>query len=370
MSQLAWRGLAVVVGAVVAWNLVALGLDRTAGSPGGPTSSSYATAPGGLAAYADLLERAGHPVTRLREAPAEAGLEPGATLVVLDPGNVSDDDLLALRRFVEVGGTLVLGGPSAASAARGLLEDPPGPPAGGIAEARLLAPVPEVAGVASVRSAGEASWAAAGEALPVLGSGSRTLAAVATPGEGRLVLLADASPLQNRLLDAADNAAFGLALAGPAGAPVVFVESVHGYGRASGLRAIPTSWRWALAGLLLAGLLFMLARGRRLGPPERETRALPPPRRDYVESLAATLAKTKGPAATAPLRAAARERLERRTHGEPPDLEGTARRLGLSEEEARAVLAPPAGGTDIMALGRALARLEAGPGATTRGESQ
>src|SRR5207249_7350779 len=102
-------------------------------------------------------------------------------------------------------------------------------------------------------------------------------------GRGRVALLADASPLQNRFLGEADDAALGLALAGPRKRPVAFVESVHGYGRASGVRAIPTSWRWALGGLVLAALVLIWARGRRLGPAERTTRDLPPPRRDYVD---------------------------------------------------------------------------------------
>ena len=110
-------------------------------------------------------------------------------------------------------------------------------------------------------------------------------------GRGRIVLLADSSPLQNRLLGEADNAAFALALSGRG--PLTFVESVHGYGPQRGLAALPARFGWALIGLLLAALVFMVARGRRLGPPERERRELPPPRRAYVDALAATMARGK-----------------------------------------------------------------------------
>ena len=55
-------------------------------------------------------------------------------------------------------------------------------------------------------------------------------------GTGVMVLLP--GPLQNRLLDRRDNAAFGLQLAG-AGRRVAFLETYHGYGRSSGLRALP-----------------------------------------------------------------------------------------------------------------------------------
>jgi hypothetical protein len=73
---------------------------------------------------------------------------------------------------------------------------------------------------------------------------------------------------------------------------VVFAESLHGYGPSRGLAAIPNRWRLAFAGLALAGLLWVLARARRLGPPERTTAAPPPPRGAYVEALALLLRHT------------------------------------------------------------------------------
>jgi hypothetical protein len=66
-------------------------------------------------------------------------------------------------------------------------------------------------------------------------------------GAGRVLALADATPLQNRSSAEADNAALGRLLAGPDGAPVSFVESVHGYGVVEGLRRCPSApvSRWA-----------------------------------------------------------------------------------------------------------------------------
>ena len=51
--------------------------------------------------------------------------------------------------------------------------------------------------------------------------------------------------------------------------------------------ALPSRWKVLLAGLVLAALVYLVARGRRLGPPEEESREPPPPRRAYVDSLAA-----------------------------------------------------------------------------------
>jgi hypothetical protein len=225
-------------------------------------------------------------------------------------------------------------------------------------------PVAETAGVERVRSAGDGGWTAAKAALPVVGRpGDPALVLVSELGAGRVVLLADASPVQNRALARADNAALGLALAGPPGRPVAFLETVHGYGESRGLAALPASWRWALAGLTIAALVWLLARAWRLGPPEREARDLAPPRRAYVDALGATLARTRRPGeAVQPVRAAARRRLERRAGlrpgAQPEELRRAAERLGLSEEEARAVTGE---NDEVMAAGRALARL-GGPG--------
>ena len=159
--------------------------------------------------------------------------------------------------------------------------------------AEPLVPVAGGAGVRAVELCGVGVWEDAGEALPVLAGARGVVAVAADAGQGRMLLLADSSLLQNRCIGRADNAAFALALAGERDRPVLFVESVHGYGAATGIRAFPDRWLYAFGGLLLAALVFLWARGRRLGPPEAEHRTFPPPRRDYVESLGALLARTK-----------------------------------------------------------------------------
>jgi hypothetical protein len=166
-------------------------------------------------------------------------------------------------------------------------------------------------------------------------------------------------------LERADNAAFGLALAGDPGTPAYFAEGVHGYGTETGIGAIPDRWKWVLGGLTLAALLWMVAIGRRLGPPEEEERMLPPPRRAYVDALATTLARTKQRAdAVAPVRAEVRAALARRA-GIPVDaddraLRGAASIHGLSGEEIKAIFEPVGSEQDVLAAGRALAKLGGG----------
>ena len=356
-------GLAAVV---VLFGVAVVVLDRLTPAPQGPDSSSFATSPEGLAAYADLLRHAGHPVERRRRELARERLSPERTLVVLDPRGLPPEEARAIGAFVRAGGRLVAGGTSGTAWLEGALDEAPEPGAERDGDARPLVPVPETAGVATVSGPGLAGWGRAGAALPVLGPPEAPLAVLAVRGRGRALLLASAAPLQNRSLRRADNAALGLAAAGPAERPVVFLETVHGYGTASGLAALPADARWLLGGLLLAALLFAWSHARRIGPPEENELPLPPPRADYVDALAGALVRTGRPAEVArPLRAAARERLERRA-GLPADasdgaLREAAERFGLPADEAAALLQAPRDLEGALAAGRAHARLGAGP---------
>jgi hypothetical protein len=367
----AWRALRpgsrALVGALVVilgLNLLSAGVTTVTGGsgPGGPPSSSYATADDGLAAYAELLARHGHSVERLRVSLDRADLEPGATVVVADPrSGLTGDEASALAAFVRGGGRLVAAGAGAADLLEALPGGGPEWAAAGVRSAGPLVPAPEVAGVATVETAGEGSWSSAGATLPVLGGPAGVLATVADVGAGRVVAIADASPLQNRLLDRADNAAFALAVAG-AGRPIAFAEAQHGYGRRTGIGALPSRWRWALAGGFLAALVWMWSRGRRLGPADDVERTGAPPRRAYVDALAAGLARTHQPdVAMAPLQERARRRLAARaglvSDAGERELREAAARLSLAPAEVEALFRPCHSDDDIVAVGRVMARL-------------
>ena len=352
-------GVAIAVGA-----LLALGIlwNRIAPTPAGPPSSSYSTVPAGVAAWAELLERRDRRVVRLRTEPADARLDPGSTVVAVDPGPLPGEDRRALTRFVDAGGRLVVAGRGAEGIARGLLRRAPEQTDGGPRTARPIAPVPEAAG--TMETAQRSGWSSAGDALPAIGGDGEALLLVADRGRGRLALVADASPLQNRLLARAQNADVALALA-PAGRPVLFLESVHGYGRATGLAALPERWKWLLGGLALAALVFVLSRARRFGPPEDAERPLPPPRRLYVEALGRTLVRTRDPvAAAAPVRDAGRRIVLQRAalpgDAGAAEVRAAALRLGLDEDEARAVAGEDTTRPGVLAAGRALAHLRGG----------
>lgn len=267
-----------VIGAIVAVNLAIAVVDWVLPSPSGRRSSSLATAPAGFAAWAELARRDGAEVVALRDDLARARLPPGATVIALDVPALSRADARVLRAHARDGGRVVAGGLRPGGwlevLGPGLRWQPSGPRAARVDGFDL-------------RLEGSGSW-----------TGGRLLVE-----RGGVRLLADASPLHNARLAEAGNAAFALELAGDG--PLVFAEAPHGYRDSSGLAALPVSAKWALGTLLAAALLWMLAHGRRLGPPEAPHRVLEPPRAAYVDAVGAALARTRDPAgAMEPVRAA------------------------------------------------------------------
>ena len=356
-----WRVALVFLAVAVALNVLGALGNRIAPQPTGPPHSAYSTTPEGVAGLAELLERNGHEVEKLRGDLTGAELDPEATVFVLGPDRLASDESTALHQFLERGGRLVAGGPDPHWLS-GTVDRAPAWSPQGADEQRPLVPAPEVAALRRVEGAGLGSWEEDAPGLPLLGGADGPTVLAQPVGPGRALLLADVSPLQNAKLDDEDNAALALALAGDRRQKVIFVEGVHGFGESRGLAALPDDWKWALIGLGLAGLVGVWAMGRRFGPPEADRRELPPPRRRFVDAQALTLARTHDPhGAAEPVRAAARERLARRAALGPeaadPELRRAAQHFGLPEDEANAIIGP---GGDIMAAGRALARLTGG----------
>jgi hypothetical protein len=277
-----------IVAAVIVVNLSLSLLEGVVGgTPGGPTSSSFSTGSKGARAWADLLADDHHPVRRLRTDLASAELDPADTVVLADPGHLGDPQRSAVARFVAAGGRLVVVGTGS--------EQLVGATVGYVPESRFVEgsvrrwlTVPEVARARNLRGAGSA-WEPGGPMVPVAGDAvGAPVVAVADAGRGRVVAVSDAALFWNENLSLADNAALALDVVGPRSRPVVFVESVHGYG-ATGFAAIPPSWKWGLAFLALAGVAAIWSGGTRFGVPEPDVRVLRPPRRDHVEAIAADL---------------------------------------------------------------------------------
>jgi Domain of unknown function (DUF4350) len=355
------RVLLIAFGAMVTLELFLLLTSGLGGGSGQGGPSSYSTRENGLAAYAELLTSSGHQIERSRATLDELDLPNDATLIVAE-SPLSDAESLAAEDLVDRGGRVVFLGPQPGDVMQRMLAARVEWTAGEPGEAIAVIPVPETAGVNNVASEEWSALEETGPAVPVLAVGDDVVAAVAQVGDGRVVLVGTAAPLLNAGLALADNAAFGLAIAGPAERPVYFAEAGHTGSSGSGLGALPREWKWALVIGLLATFLAMWSAGRRFGPPEDDASDLPPPRKAYVDAVAATLLKTKQPdASLAPLRRAARERVARKAVL-PPDadeeqLRRAAAQLGLPPDEIDALFGAVTTDDKALAVGRAMARL-------------
>ncbi|MGI8480005.1 MAG: DUF4350 domain-containing protein [Gaiellaceae bacterium] len=357
-----WAVVGIAVAAIVAANLGLRELDKATRAPGGPPSSSFATAPDGVAAYAELLRRYDRPVTRLREQPSSTELDPQSTLVLLDASPVSREDVRAIGEFLRAGGRLLYAGddPGWFRAVDGALPRWRPIP---VAQATVPPRAVGLGRVGRVTADGVGLWQATDGVLLETPDGA--LAIERRIGDGKAVLLSSASPLRNRLLAETDNAAFGLAAAGPAARPVFFAESFHGYGAASGLGAIPSNWWLTLAGLCLAALTFALARGRRLGLAELPGRELPHARVEFAEALAVQLAKTRPRSAgVQTARRVVRERLARELQLSPraddDAVRAAATARGFDPDLVDSALGSGSGENELLELGTTLRRLDRG----------
>ncbi len=267
------------VAKVIAFTLIGArdaghGGQRAHAPLGWAESSSYATASDGLAGYAALLMKSGHPVSRLRTPPWHADLDPRATVVMLDPNVVLAKDVAALRSFVEAGGRLIAGGTRPGSVAERAAGRRPDWTAKAPSGARTARPRPRD-GRRAVRRDRRRRRIHAGR-LALCPSSARphqALATVVNLGAGRIVLLADSSPLQNHLLAQADNARSVLRSPARRAARSASRRRRTAMARPADSRRCRPAGNGRWSGSCLPRCVAVAARIRRLGPPSHAGRA-------------------------------------------------------------------------------------------------
>jgi hypothetical protein len=291
--------------------------------------------------------------------------DPPATFVLME--DLRDETEAAdLLRWVELGGRLVVADPQ--SRTLDLMRIGIGDPIG-LVGTRTLSPscaAAEVVGVDElVVDAGDAtlrSSSAAGVACFVRPGGSFLV--VAELGAGHVVVLGGSSPLRNDLLDRGDNAELALRLA--SGGPVVFGPPVGPRATSPGLwELLPGGARLVIVQIVVATVLFAIARARRLGRPVLEEPLAPIAAGELVGASAGLYRQARAAGFCGELlRRSAVERLSRRmgaAQDAPPSALAAvvSASSGLSRERVEAAIAGPEPSTDeeLLALAGELAAI-------------
>ena len=371
------RRLVFVASVIIVANLVNLATRALSGREvvEGPPGSSHASTPLGVLAWKELLNAVDIPTGRLEQSIRGGLLNPESTLVILEPGfwEPGEVELAELRRFLNDGGRLVLGGWISEDLIESVGGLVPLRSLGGPTISNVISAHPETEGVVSVAGPGFGSYADLTGATSLLGADGDAILLTQPVGDGTIVHLADSEIVSNAYIGQEDNAILAVNLAG--GRTVIFNEYVHGYGREGLFAILPQRWRWALWLSGAALVVWMVAVGRRLGPPEPEFRDFAPERGRYVDSLGALMARSKQPgAATELIRATARRSLAIRAglsvDASSDQLRAAAQAIGLDTEETDALLADAPGpngsgrgafsGENLIAADRALAKITRG----------
>ena len=226
---------------------------------------------------------------------------------------------------------------------------------------QLAFPHADFARAVDIRTDGSRVWQTTGTMLPLVSAGDATLVAITAGADGgEVVGLSDDVLISNEALRSAGNAELLIALAGDA-QTVAFHETGFALPAETGYAALGPSWRWALAILVLAGVVFLASRAKRFGPIAAAAFERPPPRSAYVGALAGILQKGRtGGAAAAQARKVIRRRLRvlAGADGSDPALVAVAVRHGIDENEARLALSDGDSEEHLMAAARLLARLQ------------
>lgn len=326
----------------------------------GPAGSSRVTTAAGVAAWRELLITQGITTGELTEPYLPGNLDPASTLVIVEPGlfTVPAGEAGVLRDFVAEGGRLIIAGRVLEAFLQDVLDDAPtwlASPNGGVSTAAIAGQ--PMLGVERLNGGGTGVYTD----IPNYRVLARTDSGptVITGVEGRVTLVADAGIFFNRRIDEADNPLFAVNLGRLQ--RVIFDEHVHGFGSAgvgTALQILPQRWATFFQLGLVAVFVWLIAYGRRFSPQQLESRPLPPSRSEFVDSVAANLARTRQPSnGVRRLAGAARSEIERNA---PPgsDLRRAALAAGLDEAETAVVIS--GGGNDEAALlkaGKALAKL-------------
>lgn len=355
-------------------------------APSGPSGASVDDAgPSGLRALFLYLQEGGYPVEALRE-PLAALPADARTLVIAAPEarELEAEELAAVQRFVEGGGTLVYLAPRPIGRRQPGLDHwlglqrgallRPAPLAAGAgvedlagATAKVWLPMGVAAETSGLRVAADEGLSTTEGWAPVAGAGEAIAVWWRRVGSGQVWALAGADLAENRRLELLDNLRFWENIA--ATGLLVFDEFHH---RPAPPPPVSRGLSAFALQLLACALFFAYARGTRFGPPRPEHVERHRSSLEYVRSIAwlTRRARVEGE-----LLAELAQRLRSILHdrlgialslGEPEVARELAARCRIPEEHYLSVMAelrralerPEVSPREYLRLSRALAEIE------------
>jgi len=266
--------LYVLAGLLAIATIVFAFATTSAPTASGRTGSVYDDGPGGAAALRRYLEAMGASTTTVQGDRFAPGASAASVLFILGATEaVTPTDADNVKKFVTAGGTAIV------ATDAGIFERPlldafdiringlaiPG----GHALANAVFADPPAARIAVDRVG---SLALGPRAIALANDGRTTIAAAVREGRGMFVVVASLGPFVAAGLGQADNARVVLALVHDAvasGGTIAFDEFHHGsHPSADVLVLLQNTWPGrALIFATLAGFLYLVLSGRRLGPP-------------------------------------------------------------------------------------------------------
>jgi hypothetical protein len=349
------RRRTLLIASVGALTVLAAVLVAGPATPTGPAYDPASATSDGLLGLVELLRGADVDVEVAAGPPDDV-----STRLFIASDLLTSQGREDIAAWVEDGGTLVVGDPSSPLIGLEVI----GRPLEDLAGATARGPGCDQPALVAVGSVVHGDWASYGgsDDVPAADADADEVArcflvgddgawlTVQRRGAGTLVAIGSPAPLTNSLLARDDNAVLAAALLGPGPGDRlrILARPVVGEGETPLLQLVPDGTWPAVAVLLVALLVLVAARGRRLGPPVAER--LPPvlPSAELARSLGGLLQRTGDrELAAVRLRQGAHEdvarALGRPTTIDPETLAGSlAARTGLPVAVARrALLASP-----------------------------
>lgn len=320
-------------------------LTASDSSTAGRTASVFDEGPGGASALRKFVEAMGASTLTLQGDSFTIEAQRTGVVFVIGPSEtITTLDVVAVRRFISDGGTVVLA-TDAGILDRALLDafdirvaGPLGP--GEYRIGGVLFSDPPARSISIDRGI---RFDLGPGRVPLATADGDPIVALAREGSGSLIVVGSVTPFLNGRLGDAENGRFALALAAPAlarGRAVAFDEYHHGVHPTSDIFVLLVrTWPGrALIFSAVAGFLYLLASGRPLGPPIPLDARPPRSSLDYIRGFAGLVRRSgRGEIARQRLRRDLRTSLARHL-GLDPDtpFEAVVREIAASDRERAA----------------------------------